>query len=136
VCQRGAPKSECQRCERHIRTGQSPSSGRARHSQALVGRFRRKSNRSTCCSGDAFTGELRALRGHRRGILNWFGATAQISAGTVEGLKNTGELTARTLYGFRTAKVGKLALFTASAASQSQIPSTVSAGALEKGIAR
>jgi len=53
----------------------------------------------------------RTLRGHRPLILNWFHAKGEISAGAVEGLNNKVKLVTRKSYGFRTAKVAKLALF-------------------------
>ena len=53
----------------------------------------------------------RTLRGHRELILNWFRAKGEISAGAVEGLNNKVKLVTRKSYGFRTAKVAKLALF-------------------------
>jgi transposase len=52
----------------------------------------------------------RTLRGHRELILNWFRAKGEISAGAVEGLNNKVKLVTRKSYGFRTAKVAKLAL--------------------------
>lgn len=51
------------------------------------------------------------LRNHRPLILNWFHAKGEISAGAVEGLNNKVKLVTRKSYGFRTAKVAKLALF-------------------------
>lgn len=53
----------------------------------------------------------RTLRDHRTLILNWFRARGEISAGAVEGLNNKVKLVTRKSYGFRTAKVAKLALF-------------------------
>ena len=53
----------------------------------------------------------RTLRDHRPLILNWFHAKGEISAGAVEGLNNKVKLVTRKSYGFRTAKVAKLALF-------------------------
>lgn len=53
----------------------------------------------------------RTLRSHRELILNWFVARGEISAGAVEGLNNKVKLVARKSYGFRTARVAKLALF-------------------------
>ena len=49
-------------------------------------------------------------RTHRPLILNWFRARGQLSAGAVEGLNNKVKLVTRKSYGFRTAKVAKLAL--------------------------
>jgi transposase len=52
----------------------------------------------------------RSIRNHRALILNWFRAQGQVSAGAVEGLNNKVKLVSRKSYGFRTAKVAKLAL--------------------------
>jgi transposase len=52
----------------------------------------------------------RSIRTHRALILNWFRARGQVSAGAVEGLNNKVKLVTRKSYGFRTAKVAKLAL--------------------------
>jgi transposase len=52
----------------------------------------------------------RMLRRHRPLILNWFRAKGEISAGAVEGLNTKVKLVTRKSYGFRTAKVAKLAL--------------------------
>lgn len=52
----------------------------------------------------------RTLRNHRPLILNWFHARGEISSGAVEGLNNKVKLVTRKSYGFRTAKVAKLAL--------------------------
>ena len=52
----------------------------------------------------------RSIRTHRPLILNWFRARGQVSAGAVEGLNNKVKLVTRKSYGFRTAKVAKLAL--------------------------
>jgi transposase len=52
----------------------------------------------------------RSVRKHRPLILNWFRAQGQVSAGAVEGLNNKVKLVTRKSYGFRTAKVAKLAL--------------------------
>ena len=52
----------------------------------------------------------RTLRDHRELILNWFTARGEVSAGAVEGLNNKVKLITRKSYGFRTAKVAKLAL--------------------------
>jgi transposase len=52
----------------------------------------------------------RTLRGHRAVLLNWFAARGEVSAGAVEGLNNKVKLITRKSYGFRTAKVAKLAL--------------------------
>lgn len=52
----------------------------------------------------------RSLRTHQPLILNWFVARGQVSAGAVEGLNNKVKLVTRKSYGFRTAKVAKLAL--------------------------
>jgi transposase len=52
----------------------------------------------------------RSMRTHRPLILNWFRARGQVSAGAVEGLNNKVKLVTRKSYGFRTAKVAKLAL--------------------------
>jgi transposase len=53
----------------------------------------------------------RSIRKHRPLILNWFRARGQVSAGAVEGLNNKVKLVTRKSYGFRTARVAKLALF-------------------------
>jgi transposase len=53
----------------------------------------------------------RSIRTHRPLILNWFRARGRVSAGAVEGLNNKVKLVTRKSYGFRTAKVAKLALF-------------------------
>jgi transposase len=50
------------------------------------------------------------LRSHRELILNWFRAKGEMSSGAVEGLNNKVKLVTRKSYGFRTAKVAKLAL--------------------------
>jgi transposase len=52
----------------------------------------------------------RSIRNHRPLILNWFRAQGQVSAGAVEGLNNKVKLVSRKSYGFRTARVAKLAL--------------------------
>jgi transposase len=52
----------------------------------------------------------RSIRRHRALILNWFRARGQVSAGAVEGLNNKVKLVTRKSYGFRTARVAKLAL--------------------------
>lgn len=52
----------------------------------------------------------RSIRTHRGLILNWFRARGQISSGAVEGLNNKVKLVTRKSYGFRTARVIKLAL--------------------------
>jgi transposase len=52
----------------------------------------------------------RTLRNHRPLILNWFRAKGEMSSGAVEGLNNKVKLVTRKWYGFRTAKVAKLAL--------------------------
>lgn len=52
----------------------------------------------------------RSIRSHRPLILNWFRAKGQVSSGAVEGLNNKVKLVTRKSYGFRTAKVAKLAL--------------------------
>jgi transposase len=52
----------------------------------------------------------RSIRRHRPLILNWFRARGQVSSGAVEGLNNKVKLVTRKSYGFRTAKVAKLAL--------------------------
>ena len=52
----------------------------------------------------------RSIRKHRSLILNWFDAQGQVSAGAVEGLNNKVKLVTRKSYGFRTARVAKLAL--------------------------
>ena len=52
----------------------------------------------------------RTLRNHQPLILNWFRARGAISSGAVEGLNNKVKLVTRKSYGFRTAKVAKLAL--------------------------
>jgi transposase len=52
----------------------------------------------------------RSIRTHRPLILNWFRARGLVSSGAVEGLNNKVKLVTRKSYGFRTAKVAKLAL--------------------------
>jgi transposase len=52
----------------------------------------------------------RSIRTHRPLILNWFRARGQVSSGAVEGLNNKVKLVTRKSYGFRTARVAKLAL--------------------------
>ena len=52
----------------------------------------------------------RSVRNHRPLILNWFRARGRVSAGVVEGLNNKVKLVTRNSYGFRTARVAKLAL--------------------------
>ncbi len=52
----------------------------------------------------------RTLRAHRPLILNWFRAKGEVSSGAVEGLNNKVKLVTRKSYGFRTARVAKLAL--------------------------
>lgn len=52
----------------------------------------------------------RTIRNHRPLILNWFRAKGLVSSGAVEGLNNKVKLVTRRSYGFRTAKVAKLAL--------------------------
>jgi transposase len=52
----------------------------------------------------------RTLRNHQPLILNWFRAKGEVSSGAVEGLNNKVKLVTRKSYGFRTAKVAKLAL--------------------------
>ena len=52
----------------------------------------------------------KTLRSHRELILNWFVAKGEFSSGAVEGLNNKVKLVTRKSYGFRTAKVAKLAL--------------------------
>jgi transposase len=52
----------------------------------------------------------RTLRNHQPLILNWFRAKGEVSSGAVEGLNNEVKLVTRKSYGFRTAKVAKLAL--------------------------
>ena len=52
----------------------------------------------------------RSIRAHRPLILNWFRARGMVSAGAVEGLNNKVKLVTRKSYGFRTARVAKLAL--------------------------
>jgi transposase len=52
----------------------------------------------------------RTLRSHQPLILNWFRAKGEVSSGAVEGLNNKVKLVTRKSYGFRTAKVAKLAL--------------------------
>ena len=52
----------------------------------------------------------RSIRTHRPLILNWFRARKSISSGAVEGFNNKAKLVTRKSYGFRTAKVAKLAL--------------------------
>jgi transposase len=52
----------------------------------------------------------RTLRSHQPLILNWFRARGAISSGAVEGLNNKVKLVTRKSYGFRTAKVARLAL--------------------------
>ena len=50
---------------------------------------------------------LLRVRDHQR---DWFRAQGEISSGAVEGLNNKVKLVTRKSYGFRTAKVAKLAL--------------------------
>ena len=52
----------------------------------------------------------RTIRSHRPLILNWFRAKGEVSSGAVEGLINKVKLVTRKSYGFRTAKVARLAL--------------------------
>ena len=52
----------------------------------------------------------RTLRNHRPLILNWFRAKGEVSSGAVEGLNNKVKLVTRKSYGFRTARVARLAL--------------------------
>ena len=52
----------------------------------------------------------RTIGNHRSLILNWFRAKGMVSAGAVEGLNNKVKLVTRKSYGFRTAKIAKLAL--------------------------
>jgi transposase len=52
----------------------------------------------------------RTIRTHRSLILNWFRARGEVSSGAVEGLNNKVKLVTRKSYGFRTARVAKLAL--------------------------
>jgi transposase len=52
----------------------------------------------------------RTLRSHRPLILNWFRAKGEVSSGAVEGLNNKVKLVTRKSFGFRTAKVAKMAL--------------------------
>jgi transposase len=52
----------------------------------------------------------RSVRSHRPLILNRFRARGEVSSGAVEGLNNKVKLVTRKSYGFRTAKVAKLAL--------------------------
>jgi transposase len=52
----------------------------------------------------------RTIRNHQALILNWFRAKGMVSSGAVEGLNNKVKLVTRKSYGFRTAKVAKLAL--------------------------
>src|SRR6185312_11083123 len=52
----------------------------------------------------------RSIRTHRPLILNWFRAHGQVSAGAVERLNNKVKLVTRKSFGFRTARVAKLAL--------------------------
>jgi transposase len=52
----------------------------------------------------------RTIRTHRPLILNWFRARGEVSSGAVEGLNNKVKLVTRKSYGFRTARVAKLAL--------------------------
>jgi len=52
----------------------------------------------------------RTLRNHQSLILNWFRARGAVSSGAVEVLNNKVKLVTRKSYGFRTAKVAKLAL--------------------------
>ncbi len=53
----------------------------------------------------------KTIRRHRKLILNWFLADGTISAGIVEGLNTKAKLTLRKAYGFRTAKVYRIALY-------------------------
>lgn len=52
----------------------------------------------------------RMIRAHQPLILNWFRAKGAISSGAVEGLNNKVKLVTRKSYGFRSARVAKLAL--------------------------
>ena len=52
----------------------------------------------------------RTLRNHQPLILNWFRAKGEVSSGAVEGLNDKVKLVTRKPYGFRTARVAKLAL--------------------------
>jgi transposase len=52
----------------------------------------------------------RTIRTHRPLILNWFRARGEVSSGAVEGLNNKVKVVTRRSYGFRTARVAKLAL--------------------------
>src|SRR5262249_46086485 len=52
----------------------------------------------------------RAFRTRWPVILNWFRARGEVSSGAVEGLNNKVKLVTRKSYGFRTARVAKLAL--------------------------
>ena len=52
----------------------------------------------------------RTIRTHRSLILNGFRARGEVSSGAVEGLNNKVKLVTRKSYGFRTARVAKLAL--------------------------
>jgi transposase len=52
----------------------------------------------------------RTPRSHQPLILNWFRAKGAVSSGAVEGLNNKVKLVTRKSYGFRTAKVARLAL--------------------------
>ncbi len=52
----------------------------------------------------------RTLRNHQPLILNWFRAKGEVSSGAVEGLNNKVKFVTRKSYGFRTARVAKLAL--------------------------
>jgi transposase len=52
----------------------------------------------------------RTLRSHQPLILNWFRAKGEVSSGAVEGLNNKVKLVTRKSYGFRTARVARLAL--------------------------
>ena len=52
----------------------------------------------------------RTIRSHQPLILNWFRAKGEVSSGAVEGLNNKVKLVTRKSYGFRTAKVARLAL--------------------------
>jgi transposase len=52
----------------------------------------------------------RTIRTHRPLILNWFRGRGEVSSGAVEGLNNKVKLVTRKSYGFRTARVAKLAL--------------------------
>jgi transposase len=59
---------------------------------------------------EPMTKVARTIRVHQPLILNWFRAKGEVSSGAVEGLNNKVKLVTRKSYGFRTARVARLAL--------------------------